>query len=158
MNLEQRTELRLITRALQRQYQFAGRVQSHVMSIVFFYKGQREVDAGRYSAGGVYIAVARIKWIGVHFDCGIPELELLTEFPVSGGLFAIQDTRFGQCIRAYTNRPDAAYFGIDVLQPFKEGMSALQLHPGETSDDQGIDGPIDLRYHDGAIYFDATPG
>src|SRR5579859_3902848 len=158
MHLEQRAELRLITRALQRQYQLPGRVQSHGMSIVLFYKGQRQVDAGRYSAGSVHIAVARIKWIRVHFDRGIPALELLTEFPVRGGLFAIQDTSFGQCIRAYTNRPDAAYFGIDVLQPLKERMSALQLHPGEAGNDQGIDGPIDLRYHDRAVYFDATPG
>src|SRR3984893_6176731 len=141
MNLEQCAELRLITRALQRQYQFAGRIQGDCMSKILFYKGQRQVDAGSYSTGGVYIAIAGIKGIRIYFDCGIPELELLTEFPVSGGLFAIQDPCFSQCIRAYTNRPDAAYFRIDMLQPLKKGMSALQLHPGETSDDQGIDGP-----------------
>ena len=56
-------------------------------------------------------------------------LEFLAKLPVGGGLFAIEDPRFGQGIGADANGANATYFRIDLPQPLAQMTYFIQFRP-----------------------------
>src|SRR5260370_27841345 len=79
------TELGLVARSAQEDYQHASDFQSQGGAVIFLEQRQRKVDASGHASRGVEIVVLNPDRLGVDIDLGIALSQLGGKCPMGGG-------------------------------------------------------------------------
>ncbi len=129
------------------------------MAVVFFYEGEREIDACGDARGGVDVAVAEVDGIAADLDVGVLAGEAVAELPVSDGFFTVEESSLGEQEGAGADGGDAAGtfggFG-DPLDEWRIVDAALR--PRASGDDEGVDRAGAVLKWDGVAEVDAAIG